>query len=156
MHLADLITQDLILPDMQSMGKRDAIFELAALVAGQECSALQETIARILMERERLASTAIGNEIAIPHGKLNSMQKLVLALGRSKQGLDFESVDGKPTRLFFVLLAPENSTGIHLKALARISRLCKEPSFCSRLLEAADSREMYDVLCTEDAKFHVR
>jgi nitrogen PTS system EIIA component len=155
MHLADFITLQRVLPEMRSTLKREALGELGALMAGPD-AAQAAPIAEVLADRERLASTAIGDEIAIPHGKLDTLGALALGLARSRAGLDFESVDGSPTRLFFVLLAPENSTGLHLKALARISRLCKEPLFRTRLLEAADAAQMLDILCTEDAKFHVR
>jgi nitrogen PTS system EIIA component len=155
MHLADFITLDHVLPEMRSAQKREALGELGALMAGPDVEQAAR-IAEVLADRERLASTAIGDEIAIPHGKLVQLGALALGLARSRAGLDFESVDGSPTRLFFVLLAPDNSTGLHLKALARISRLCKEPLFRNRLLEAEDATQMLEILCTEDAKFHVR
>jgi len=153
MQISDYITVNRVKADMQSTSKQDALVELAQLVTNGREPAVKDQLVRVLGERERLASTGIGEEIAIPHGKLNAVGTLVVGLGRSAQGVDFESVDGKPTRLFFVLVAPENSTGIHLKALARISRLCKEPAFCSRLLAAPTSDEMYHILCQEDSKF---
>jgi PTS system nitrogen regulatory IIA component len=110
------------------------------------------TLLRVLIERERLASTAIGEGVAIPHGKL-PVPKLVGCVGISRRGVDFESMDGRPTHIFFVLVAPENSTGIHLKALARISRLFKDPDFRSRLLQARDAADMFRVLADEDAKY---
>jgi PTS system nitrogen regulatory IIA component len=154
MHLADFITLDRILPEMQSTGKQQAIAELAGLVCGGRSEELCDEIARVLSDRERLASTAIGDEIAIPHGKLDGVSRLEIALGRSRVGIDFESVDGRPTRLFFVLVAPGDATALHLKALARISRLCKEPLFRSQLLGAVSAEAMHGVLCAEDAKFH--
>jgi len=155
MQLADIITVDRVLAEMRATTKQAALDELAALAAGGDAE-LKGEVRRVLAERERLASTAIGDEVAIPHGKLDRVGRLLMALGRSQQGIEFESVDGKPTRLFFVLLAPENSTGLHLKALARISRLCKEPTFRTRLLGAEDARQILEVLCSEDAKFQVR
>jgi len=152
MRVADIITPERILPEMRSQTKREALSELATLVAGFSPE-LRERVERVLADRERLASTAIGDEVAIPHGKLDALGSLVMGLGRSTAGLEFESVDGRPTRLFFVLLAPENETGLHLKALARISRLCKEPHFRERMVAAADAAEMYRVLCSEDEKF---
>ena len=152
MRLADIINLERILPEMRSQSKREALDELAALMAGSD-DLLREQVRRVLADRERLASTAIGDEVAIPHGKLEAVPSLRRGLARSSGGLAFESVDGAPTRLFFVLLAAENETGLHLKALARISRLCKEPEFRSRLLQAASVEEMYQVLCSEDAKF---
>ncbi len=150
--LSDYLTANRVLADMRSTTKEAALGELAALLT-RDAEELLPDVHRVIAERERLASTGIGDEIAIPHGKLEVVGDLVLGLARSEAGLDFQSEDGKPTRLFFVLVAPESSTGIHLKALARISRLCKEPSFRRGLLAAADAREMYDVLCEEDSKF---
>jgi PTS system nitrogen regulatory IIA component len=155
MQIADFITVDRVLADMQATNKRDALAELAKLVTNGRVDAGQQLV-EVLWDRERLASTGIGEEIAIPHAKLDLVGTLVVGLGRSMRGVDFESVDGKPTRLFFVLVAPENSTGMHLKALARISRLCKEPGFRSKLLSARDRAEMYDIVCEEDAKFSGR
>jgi PTS system nitrogen regulatory IIA component len=153
MQIADFITVNRVLADMQATNKRDALAELARLVTNGRDDGAGEQLVDVLWDRERLASTGIGEEIAIPHAKLDQVGTLVVGLGRSKKGVDFESVDGKLTRLFFVLVAPENSTGMHLKALARISRLCKEPGFRSKLLRARDRAEMYDILCEEDAKF---
>jgi nitrogen PTS system EIIA component len=156
MVLGDFIAVDRILTEMRSTRKRDALMELASLMSGPSASLSREEIVRALNDRERLASTAIGDEIAIPHGKLSGLPGLMLGIARSPRGLEFDSVDGRPTRLFFVLLGPEHSTGIHLKALARISRLCKEPMFRTSMLEAEDARAMLGVLLREDAKFHLR
>ena len=152
MQLSDYLTVERVLGDMTSTTKQAALEELAGLVT-RDTRWNRRDVSRVLSERERLASTGIGDEIAIPHGKLDTMDELVLSLARSKAGLDFESEDGRPTRLFFVLVAPESSTGIHLKALARISRLCKEPRFRQQLLEAEDEGEMFDILCRMDRKF---
>jgi PTS system nitrogen regulatory IIA component len=155
MQLTDFITLDRILSEMESTTKRETLAEIARLAGrGLPAVALDE-IVRVLTERERLASTGIGEGIAIPHGKLDHAESLVLALARSRKGVDFESIDGRPTRLFFALIAPTHSTGMHLKALARISRLCKEPLFLARLLEAPDSAGMLEVLALEDGKFRV-
>ncbi len=155
MQLSEILTVERVLAEMHATSKKEALAELAALIAGPR-EELREEIRRVLLEREKLASTAIGDEVAIPHGKLAQVGSLVLAVGRRRKGLDFESVDGKPTRLFFALLAPERATGPHLKALARISRLCKEPLFRSNLLAAEDAQEMFEVLLAEDAKLRVQ
>jgi len=156
MQITDYITVNRVVAEMESTTKPEALAELAKLVANGRSPAVQDQLVQVLAARERLASTGIGEEIAIPHGKLDAVGTLVVGVGRSLQGVDFESVDGKPTRLFFVLVAPENSTGIHLKALARISRLCKEPDFRSRLLAADNAEEMYRILCQEDGRFSGR
>jgi PTS system nitrogen regulatory IIA component len=152
MKLADFVREELVLADIKAPQKDEVVEELAALVAGR--AALDPVaVARILKERELLASTAIGDGVAIPHGKLGTVTQLVACLARSIAGVDFASHDGRPTHLFFVLVAPENSTGVHLKALARISRLFKDPGFRARLMAAADAREMYEALVEEDGKY---
>jgi PTS system nitrogen regulatory IIA component len=107
----------------------------------------------VLLEREKLGSTGVGDGIAIPHGKLAGLQGLLAAFGRSRAGIDFQAIDGKPTHLFFVLFAPENSAGIHLKALARISRLFKTPSFRAAVVEASDAAAIHRLIADEDAKY---
>jgi nitrogen PTS system EIIA component len=106
-----------------------------------------------LLEREKLGSTGIGDGIAIPHGKVSSLPVLMASFGRSKSGIDFKAIDGKPTYLFFTLFAPENSAGAHLKALARISRIFKSPAFRESILKAADAAEIYRLIETEDSKY---
>ncbi len=151
MLLSDYLTVDRVSPEMQSTNKPEAVAELAAVMAGHD-PALSEQIAQILHAREQLASTAIGKEIAIPHGKLGALGAMMLGIGRCADGLDFESVDDQPTRIFFTLLAPEDCTILHLQALARISRMCREGSFFRCLLEAADAKEMYQIFCEFDSR----
>jgi PTS system nitrogen regulatory IIA component len=105
------------------------------------------------LEREKLGSTGIGDGIAIPHGKMKGIEELVTSFGRSIKGVDFESIDNKPTHLFFLLVAPENSAGVHLKALARISRLLKDSGFRNRLMEASDRQDLFRIIAEEDEKF---
>jgi len=107
----------------------------------------------VLIERERLGSTGIGGGVGIPHGKLDDLQSIVLGFGRSRGGVDFESLDGKSTHIFFLLLAPQNSAGLHLKLLARISRLLKKGLFKERLLQALDRDEIYHAIKEEDEDF---
>lgn len=106
-----------------------------------------------LLEREKLGSTGIGEGVAIPHGKLAALPGLMASFGRSAPGVDFRAIDGKPTHLFFALFAPENSAGAHLKALARISRIFKNPAFREAILKAADAGEIYRLIEAEDAKY---
>ncbi len=152
MHLIDHISVDLIIPDMEARTKAGALRELAARLGADLAEGAIHRIYSVLLDRENLASTGIGNGIGIPHGKLDALGTLRLGVGRSVAGLDFDSVDGKPTQLFFALVAPEGSTSLHLKALARISRLCKEPGFRARLMEAETAGEMLDILRREESK----
>lgn len=153
MRIVDFIREDLIVPELRSKAKLDVLAELAGHLATRHGGVTAEDLVKVLVERERLASTAIGEGVAIPHGKLDAVGKLVACVGRTREGVDFDSMDGRPTHLFFVLVAPENSTGVHLKALARISRLFKDPEFRTRLLQAQTAKEMFDVIAEEDAKY---
>ena len=153
MKIVDFIREDLIVPDLQSKAKLDLLAELADHLAKHNDGVSRDALLKVLVDRERLASTAIGEGVAIPHGKLDAVGKLVACVGRAREGIDFDSMDGRPTHLFFVLVAPENSTGVHLKALARISRLFKDPEFRTRLLAADTAHEMYSVIADEDAKY---
>ncbi len=106
-----------------------------------------------LVEREKLGSTGIGEGVAIPHGKVPGLPGLLASFGRSERGVDFRAIDGKPTFLFFSLFAPENSAGAHLKALARISRIFKNPAFREAILKAGSADEIFRLIEAEDAKY---
>jgi len=112
-----------------------------------------EAMVDVLLDREKLGSTGIGDGIAIPHGKLKSLDSLVISFGRSREGIDFESIDGKPVHIFFLLMAPESSTGQHLKALAKISRMLKDPEFRSDLMSARSAEEIYRKIADKDDSY---
>src|SRR6516165_9839932 len=153
MKIVDFVRPELIVGELATHEKTEVIKELANHLAGHVSGVDREVLAKVLLERERLASTAIGEGVSIPHGKLDTVGKLVACVGRAVEGVDFDSMDGRPTHLFFVLVAPENSTGVHLKALARISRLFKDPEFRTRLMQAKDAQEIFRVIADEDAKY---
>ncbi len=151
MKIVDLLDPNHILPSLAATNKRAVLEELAdALVKGFD-NLDRNRVVEVLMERESLGSTGIGDNIAIPHGKLPNLDNLVLCFGRSLPGVNFDSMDGKPTHLFFLLIAPENSIGLHLKALAKISRMLKDSSFRRNLMEAADAAAIMKLLSAEDA-----
>ena len=122
-------------------------------IAGLKLGIESQRIVEAIVERERLGSTGFGGGIAIPHGKHDSVKELVGVLGRSVAGLEFESIDGKPTHLVFMLVAPTNSAGTHLKALARLSRLFRDTHFRQKLMEAPDASAMHAVIANEDTKY---
>jgi PTS system nitrogen regulatory IIA component len=153
MRIVDLIQREMIIPTLRSTAKSDIIRELAGHLASKIEGLEPDNLSKVLADREALASTAIGEGVAIPHGKVPDLDKIVACLGRARDGVDFDSMDGKPTHLFIVMVAPENSTGAHLKALARISRVFKDRAFLSRLLEASNADQMYQVLSEEDSKY---
>ena len=153
MKIVDLIKREMVVPELRATDKRGILEELAAYMAGRHARIDRATLSKVLIEREQLASTAIGEGVAIPHGKLSTVGEIVACLGRAGKGVEFDSMDGQPTFLFFVLVAPESSTGAHLKALARISRVFKDPEFRRRLLAAPDGDSMFTVVAEEDAKY---
>ena len=150
MKITELLDPKAILPDLAATTKLGVLEELAAtLVPGAEGLDL-DTVVEVLMERERLGSTGIGDNVAIPHGKLADLSGLKLAFGRSLKGVNFDSMDGKPSQLFFLLLAPVNSAGLHLKALARISRMLMSASFRENLMQAGQGQDIYKLLQEKD------
>lgn len=153
MKIIELLSRSRVLPDLQGRDKKAVIEEMAAAVVHDFPQLHQDTVVKVLLEREGLGSTGIGDNIAIPHGKLGALDKLVLCFGRSVKGVNFDSIDGKPAHLFFLLLAPENFIGLHLKALAKISRMLKDSSFRQSLMVAPDAETIYQLIATEDAKF---
>jgi nitrogen PTS system EIIA component len=153
MKIEDILAQDLVLPDLAGRSKTDVLIELATAVARQHPELDRERLVQALEDRERLNSTALGDGVAIPHGKLSGIKRVFAAFARSKQGVDFHSLDGEPTHLFFLLVAPEDSAGAHLKALARISRLLKDENFRARLMQALDATALFDTIRQEDARY---
>ena len=153
MRIDDFLAGDMVVPALQGRTKDDVIEELAQVVSRHHPEIDHRRLVGALQDRERLNSTALGEGVAIPHGKLPGVKRVVAAFGRSPQGVDFNSLDGKPTHLFFLLVAPEDSAGAHLKALARISRLLKDESFRARLMQAEGAESLWDVIRQEDAKY---
>jgi len=152
MKICDVLDRKSILPDLKARNKKGVLEELVVPVA-EITGVSQKDLTKVLMERERLGSTGIGGGIGIPHGKMKNLESLVLGFGLSRKGVDFESLDGQPTHIFFLLVTPENSTGLHLKLLARISRILKNDPFKSRLLEATDSDEILGIIKEVDEEF---
>lgn len=152
MHLTDILRPEMVWPNLSAATKPEVLKELARRIAGSVSSLDERKVAEILAERERLGSTGIQDGIAIPHGKIPGLDRIVIGCGRSSSGVEFDAHDAKPTHLFFVLLAPEFAAGQHLKALARLSRILKDAHFRERLLGAADAMEMYRAIVEEDKK----
>lgn len=151
MKLKDLLKKEAVKGELLATDKKDVLQELADLAETVYPPLNSPKVYQILMEREKLGSTGVGNGVAIPHGKVQGLSNIVAIFGRSKKGIEFESHDRKPAMLFFVLLAPETVIGNHLQALARLSRLLKGEAIRNKLIEAKDS-ELFDVLMAEDEK----
>jgi nitrogen PTS system EIIA component len=153
MKIEDILSEDLVVSDLASRGKADVLAEIAGVVVRHHPDLDRGRLVAALEDRERLNSTALGDGVAIPHGKLPGLRRVIAAFARSRAGVDFQSLDGKPTHLFFLLVAPEDSAGAHLKALARISRLLKDQTFRARLLEAPDAGALWATIRDEDARY---
>jgi PTS system nitrogen regulatory IIA component len=141
MLLSDLLAPQAVVPALKVNSKKQALQELAAA-----CGRSEREVLEVLMQRERLGSTGIGNGIAIPHGKLAKLERLCGAFARLERPVDFEALDGQPVDLMFLLLAPEGAGADHLKALARIARLLRDPETTRKLRESRDAESLYAVL----------
>ncbi len=152
MKIMDFLNPKAVSANLTSTNKNDILKELVDLLAQTGEIKNKEELVKILMSRETLGSTGIGQGIGIPHGKSANVKKLMAAFALSKKGVDFESLDGEPTKIFFLLVAPEESAGPHLKALARISRLLKDRYFRDMLIKASNESEIVNIIKTEDSK----
>jgi PTS system nitrogen regulatory IIA component len=145
MPLNDLVAPQAVIPALKVNNKKQALQEIAARAA-ELTGRPEREILDVLMQRERLGSTAIGNGIAIPHGKLPKLDRLFGLFARLDRPIDFEALDGQPVDLIFLLLAPENAGADHLKALARIARLLRDPDIIRLLRDSTDREALYAVL----------
>ena len=153
MKIMDILVKDAVILDIESTTKGDVLGELSAALSEAEPDLDPERLLEVLLERESLQSTGIGDGVAIPHGKMPGLSRLVASFARSREGVDFESIDGQKTHLFFLLVVPEHSGGQHLKALARISRFFRDAAFRKALAEADSLDEVFLAIEEEDAKF---
>ena len=153
MKITDILDEASVIQDLSSTSKKGILEELSNVLVERGKLPDRDKVVEVLLEREKLGSTGIGDGIAIPHGKMKEIKGLVTSFGRSIRGVNFESIDNKPTHLFFLLIAPENSAGVHLKALARISRLLKDSGLRNRLMEASDRQDLFRIIAEEDEKF---
>ena len=145
MEIVDLITPETTIAKLHASSKKQALQEMSRLAAAQ-CDIAERQILDVLMERERLGTTGVGNGIAIPHGRLPGLDKLFGVFCHLDAPVDFQSIDDEPVDLIFMLLAPEQAGADHLKALARISRLLRDRSVCEKLRGADSSDALYAVL----------
>jgi PTS system nitrogen regulatory IIA component len=152
-RISEILSGSSVCAELSAKNKKSVLEELVSLLAAEQQAVDRGELLRVLLEREKLGSTGIGDGIAIPHGKSSQVKRLLACFGRSTEGVDFVSMDGKPAHLFFLLVAPENSAGVHLKALARISRLLKDGLFRKRLMEAHSREELYSAILGEDERY---
>jgi len=150
MKITEMLKKEFILEELKAGNKREALAEMVGLFAKGNIRSDPEAMLRVLLEREKLGSTGIGDGIAIPHGKLAGLEEMMIAFGRSREGIDFEAMDGQPVHLISLLIAPENSAGQHLKALAKISRMMKDELYRRALLEAKTHDDLVRIIAEKD------
>jgi PTS system nitrogen regulatory IIA component len=151
LKLQDILKQDAVTSDLKAKNRDQVLKEMVdALVP--EIGPKKEELFKMLRVREDQCPTAIKDGVAIPHGRVPGMDRIFMGFARSRQGIPFGAPDSKPTHLFFLIFAPQNSAGEHLKVLARIARLCREPDIRRRLMQASSSQEIYRILTEEDKK----
>jgi PTS system nitrogen regulatory IIA component len=153
MKIMEILVEDAVILDVESKEKPAILEQLAGALAAAEPGIEADRLLQVLVERESLQSTGIGDGVAIPHGKLPGLPRLLASFARSREGVDFDSIDGQLTHLFFLLVVPEHSGGMHLKALARISRFFRDAAFRKALMEAETREDVIRAIEEEDAKF---
>lgn len=149
MELDSILTVDSVIPHLKASSKKQALQELARKAS--EISGLeQREVFDVLLERERLGTTGVGDGIAIPHGKLATLDRLRGVFARADRAIDFDAIDDRPVDLIFLLLAPETAGADHLKALAKVSRLFRDPGMCDKL-RGCDTTDAILALLTQSA-----
>ena len=152
MKIMDILVNDALIPELGVSTKREVLAEMASALAKVEPQIEADRLLEVLLERETLQSTGIGEGVAIPHGKMPGLDRLVATFARSSEGVDFESIDGQRTHHFFLLVVPEHSGGQYLKALARISRFFRDAAFRQQLTGAAGLDDIIAAIAEEDTK----
>ena len=152
MKVMDILARDAVILDLGVQTKREVLAEMANALAKVEPQIEADRLLEVLLEREALQSTGIGEGVAIPHGKMVGLDRLVASFARSREGVDFEAIDGQRTHHFFLLVVPEHSGGQYLKALARISRFFRDPTFRQRLSEVESLEDVIRAIEEEDAR----
>jgi len=151
--IRDLLQDNLIIEELEAVDKKGVLREFARMLKSLNKVDNEEALLRVLLEREALGSTGIGDGVAIPHGKLPIRSEMIVAFGRSYKGIDFQAMDSKPVHLIFLLVTPEDRPGDHLKALARISRILKNPVLRESLQTAPSRQELQRLIYLEDSKY---
>jgi nitrogen PTS system EIIA component len=153
MKISEILDRRAVVADLLGQTKPELLRELCHPLAVLHSGLSEERLLQTLLDRERLGSTGLAEGVAIPHGKLKGLPQLVGSFGRSIPGVDFDALDKKPTKLFFVIFAPETAGGDHLRALARVSRLFRSAQFRESVMEAPDAATIFDLIEAEDEKF---
>jgi PTS system nitrogen regulatory IIA component len=150
--LPEILAESCVIADVKGKTKEDILLELVGALEKAKLIDNADEVLRVIMEREKLGSTGIGDGVAIPHGKMKKLDRILCVAARSLNGVDFDAVDRRPVHIFFLVLAPEDSASMHLKVLSRISKILRDKSFRKRLLKLGDAHELYTALVEADSK----
>jgi nitrogen PTS system EIIA component len=150
--LSDILRESSVIADIKGVTKREILFEMVETLKNAKLIDDVDSVVDIIMEREKLGSTGIGDGVAIPHGKMKKLNTILCVAGRSKEGVNFDAVDRQPVHIFFLVLAPEDSASMHLKVLSRISKVLRDQSFRKKMLKLADAHEIYTNIIEADDK----
>ena len=153
MKITDILKKEHILNDLESTDKASTLEELSSFLKSKGLISNKENLLNALMAREQLGSTGIGENVAIPHAKITEIDQIITIFGRSIKGIEFDSLDKKPVHFIYLVLAPMNSSGQHLKVLARISRLLKNKSLRESIIRATEANQIYAIIADEDSKY---
>jgi PTS system nitrogen regulatory IIA component len=153
MKITEILKKEHIIENLVSTDKESTLDELSSFLKDKGMVSNKETLQSALMEREALGSTGIGENVAIPHAKISAIDQIITVFGRSIKGIEFDSLDKKPVHFIYLVLAPMNSSGQHLKVLARISRLLKNKSLRESIIRATEANQIYAIIADEDSKY---
>lgn len=152
MKIAEILQEQCIVADIKGKTKREIITELVEALAKARLIEDVEAVVNVVMDREKLGSTGIGNGVAVPHGKLKNIKNIMCAFGRSQSGVDFDAVDRSPVHIFFLVLAPEDSASLHLKVLSRITKILRDQSLRKKVIKLTTVHDIYTSILEEDEK----
>ncbi len=153
MKISDFLSTEVIIPELKSTDKYEAIGELIELFSSDPRVEDIEDVRKNVFDREQIMSTGIGKGFAVPHGKSDSIKEIITAFGRSSQGIDFEALDGQPVNLVFLIVGRNDLISAHIKLLSRISRMMNKDDFRNRLLNASNAEEIHNIFLEEEANY---
>lgn len=153
MKLLDFLKEEWVVPELNGTDKLSVLKELSEVLIKPCGMASSGELLQVLLEREKLGSTGIGEGVAIPHGRLKKLKQFFISFGRSTHGVDFDAIDHRPCQIFFMVMAPENSAVENLNLLGRIARLLKDPSFKKKLMGAKTRKEIFQIISDEDERY---
>jgi PTS system nitrogen regulatory IIA component len=154
MMVSDVLSKEFIMPALEASEKRELLDEMSDNISDLVGGLEREELLEVLLEREKLGSTGIGHGVAIPHAKMKGIERIVVSMGMSRKGVDFQSSDNRPVNIFFLIVAPEQSSSMNLKVLSSIASLLKDAIVRDKLLGARTRDDIYNIIVEEDKRLH--